>query len=47
VERLGPVASEALTAIFQRRLRVRLEGAFEEINRRVAERIADPAGEKT
>jgi DNA-binding transcriptional MerR regulator len=45
VERLGPVASEALMAIFQRRLGARLEGAFEEIIRRVAERTSDPAGE--
>jgi len=37
VERLGPVASEALMAIFQRRLSVQLEGAFEEITRRAAE----------
>jgi DNA-binding transcriptional MerR regulator len=47
VERLGPVASEALMAIFQRRLGARLEGAFEEITRRVAERTSDPAGEDT
>ena len=47
MERLGPVASEALTAIFQRRLSARLEGAFVEINRRVAERTADPGGEET
>jgi DNA-binding transcriptional MerR regulator len=46
VERLGPVASEALMAIFQRRLSAQLEGAFEEITRRVAERTADP-GEET
>ena len=45
VERLGPVASEALMAIFQRRLSARIEGAFEEITRRVAERTADPDGE--
>ena len=45
VERLGPVASEALMAIFQRRLGAQLEGAFEEITRRVAERTSDPAGE--
>jgi hypothetical protein len=45
VERLGPVASEALMAIFQRRLRARLEGAFEEITRRVAERTSDEGGE--
>ena len=41
VERLGPVASEALMAIFQRRLGAELEGAFEEITRRVAERTSD------
>jgi DNA-binding transcriptional MerR regulator len=45
VERLGPVASEALMAIFQRRLGAQLEGAFEEITRRVAERTSEPAGE--
>jgi DNA-binding transcriptional MerR regulator len=44
VERLGPVASEALMAIFQRRLRAQLEVAFEEITRRVAERTSDEAG---
>jgi DNA-binding transcriptional MerR regulator len=43
VERLGPVASEALMAIFQRRLSAQLEGAFEEITRRVSERTVDPA----
>jgi hypothetical protein len=32
-------------AIFQRRLSGRLEGAFAEITRRVAERTADPGGE--
>jgi DNA-binding transcriptional MerR regulator len=42
VERLGPVASEALMAIFQRRLGARLEGAFAEITRRVAKRTSDP-----
>jgi DNA-binding transcriptional MerR regulator len=45
VERLGPVASEALMAIFQRRLSAQLEGAFAEITRRVAERTAEPDGE--
>ena len=45
VERLGPVASEALMAIFQRRLSARLDGAFQEITRRVAERTSDPAGD--
>jgi DNA-binding transcriptional MerR regulator len=46
VQRLGPVASEALMAIFQRRLSGRLEGAFDEITRRVAERTAEPTGEE-
>ena len=41
VERLGPVASDALMAIFQRRLGAELEGAFEEITRRVSERTSD------
>ncbi|HUA45115.1 MAG TPA: MerR family transcriptional regulator [Solirubrobacteraceae bacterium] len=41
VERLGPVASEALMTIFQRRLRVQLEDAFNEITRRVAERTSE------
>jgi len=45
VDRLGPLASEALMAIFQRRLSAQLEGAFEEITRRVAERTAEPPGE--
>jgi DNA-binding transcriptional MerR regulator len=45
VQRLGPVASEALMAIFQRRLSARVEGAFDEITRRVAERTADRPGE--
>jgi DNA-binding transcriptional MerR regulator len=45
VDRLGPVASEALMAIFQRRLGAQLEGAFEEITRRVAERTSEPSGE--
>ena len=44
VERLGPVASEALMAIFQRRLRDQLEDAFEEITRRVAERTSEDGG---
>jgi DNA-binding transcriptional MerR regulator len=43
VDRLGPVASEALMAIFQRRLSAQLEGAFQEITRRVAERTSEPA----
>ncbi len=41
VERLGPVGSEALMAIFQRRLRDQLEDAFQEITRRVAERTSE------
>jgi DNA-binding transcriptional MerR regulator len=41
VERLGPVASEALMAIFQRRLRNQLEDVFTEITRRVAERTSE------
>jgi DNA-binding transcriptional MerR regulator len=41
VERLGPVASEALMAIFQRRLRAQLEDAFTEITRRMAERTSE------
>jgi DNA-binding transcriptional MerR regulator len=45
VERLEPVASEALMAIFQRRLSARLEAAFQEITRRVAERTSDPEGD--
>jgi hypothetical protein len=45
VERLGPVASEALMAIFQRRLSAQLEGAFTEITRRVAERTSENGSE--
>jgi DNA-binding transcriptional MerR regulator len=41
VERLGPVASEAVIAIFQRRLSADIEGAFREIARRVSERTPD------
>ena len=41
VERLGPVASEAVIAIFQRRLSADIEGAFQEIARRVSERTPD------
>ncbi|MGB8880967.1 MAG: MerR family transcriptional regulator [Solirubrobacteraceae bacterium] len=44
VERLGPVASEALMAIFQRRLRDQLEDAFQEVTRRVAERTLEDGG---
>jgi len=43
VERLGPVASEAVMAIFQRRLSEQIEGAFREIARRVSERTPDRA----
>jgi DNA-binding transcriptional MerR regulator len=45
VERLGPVASEALMAIFQRRLSTQIEGAFTEITRRLAERTSDSGPE--
>lgn len=45
VERLGPLATEALMAIFQRRLSVEVEDAFREITRRVSERTPDPAEE--
>jgi DNA-binding transcriptional MerR regulator len=38
VERLGPVASEAVMAIFQRRLSTQIDDAFKEIVRRLAER---------
>ncbi len=41
VERLGPVASEAVMAIFQRRLSGQIEGAVEEIARRLSERAPD------
>jgi DNA-binding transcriptional MerR regulator len=41
VQRLGPVASEALIAIFQRRLSTEIDGAFTEIARRLAERTPD------
>jgi DNA-binding transcriptional MerR regulator len=44
VQRLEPVASEALMAIFQRRLGTRLEGAFSEITRRVAKRTSEDGG---
>jgi DNA-binding transcriptional MerR regulator len=42
VGRLAPVASEALMAIFQRRLGLRLQGAFGEIARRVSDRAPTP-----
>jgi hypothetical protein len=38
VQRLAPMASEALMAIFQRRLGDRLEEAFREMTRRLSER---------
>ncbi len=38
VERLRPIASEALIAIFQQRLGTEIEGAFGEITRRLTER---------
>jgi DNA-binding transcriptional MerR regulator len=47
VERLGPVASEALMAIFQRRLSGEVDEAFREITRRVSERTADPAAKES
>jgi DNA-binding transcriptional MerR regulator len=38
VQRLRPIATEALMAIFQQRLGVEIEGAFGEIGRRLSER---------
>ncbi len=38
VQRLAPIASEAVLAIFQQRLGSQIEGAFEEIARRLSER---------
>ena len=38
VERLRPIASEALITIFQQRLSTQIEGAFGEITRRLSER---------
>jgi hypothetical protein len=38
VERLRPIASEALMAIFQQRLSTQVEGAMVEITRRLADR---------
>jgi DNA-binding transcriptional MerR regulator len=38
VERLRPIAAEALIAIFQQRLTTQIEGAFGEITRRLSER---------
>jgi DNA-binding transcriptional MerR regulator len=40
VQRLAPIASEAVMAIFQQRLGSQIEGAFEEIARRLSERKA-------
>jgi DNA-binding transcriptional MerR regulator len=40
VERLRPIASEALLTIFQQRLSTQVEGAFVEITRRLSERGA-------
>ena len=42
----GPVASEALMAIFQRRMSAQIEGAFEEITRRLSERAPDAEEER-
>jgi DNA-binding transcriptional MerR regulator len=38
VDRLAPIASEAVMAIFQQRLGAQLEGAFDEIARRLSKR---------
>jgi hypothetical protein len=38
VHRLAPIASDAVMAIFQQRLGSQIEGAFEEIARRLSER---------
>lgn len=38
VERLRPVAAQALLTIFQQRLSIQIEGAFSEITRRLSER---------
>ena len=38
IERLRPAASQAMVTIFQERLSSRIEGAFEEITRRLSER---------
>jgi DNA-binding transcriptional MerR regulator len=40
VERLRPIAAEAVIAIFQRQLGVQIEGAFREITRRLSERAS-------
>jgi DNA-binding transcriptional MerR regulator len=41
VQRLRPIASEALMAIFQRQLSNQIEGAFSEITRRLSERTRE------
>jgi hypothetical protein len=38
IERLRPIASEALLSIFQQRLGTQIEGAFGEITRRLSQR---------
>jgi len=38
IERLRPIASEALLSIFQQRLGTQIEGAFAEITRRLSQR---------
>jgi hypothetical protein len=38
IERLRPLASQALLAIFEQRMSVQIEAAFGEITRRLAER---------
>ena len=45
-ERLGPVTSEAVMAIFQRRFSAQIEGAFKEIVRRLSERKTDGEEER-
>jgi hypothetical protein len=40
VERLRPVAAQALLAIFQQRLSIQSERAFSELTRRLSERGA-------
>ncbi len=38
IERLRPAATQALTSIFQERLSTQIEGAFEDVTRRLSER---------
>jgi hypothetical protein len=38
IERLRPAASQALLTIFQEQLSIQIEGAFEEVTRRLSER---------